>query len=165
MNNRHGRSNLIQMIITLLLILCFGAGSFLLVAAESGSYKRLKEMREECLNLRVGMNYLLTRIRQFDATGAITIYDSPVGLCLVLREDIGGEAYETRIFLQDNKMRECFTPAYEPFNADAGFDIADIDSFNIDYINAVGLINIELSGGNDKRSVMIKTGTDGDPFE
>jgi hypothetical protein len=164
MSNKNERSGVIRTIISLLLILSLGIAAFMITAWESEAYKRLAEVRDECLNLRVGMNYLLMRVRQFGAADAMAVYDSDYGQLLVFREDIGGEMYETRIFLHEGKLMESFTSAEESFASGAAFRIADVDLFSVEILESAGLAKIELSVGGNNRSVNVRIGTDGDLF-
>ena len=147
------RGQIIEMTCILIMLLLFGSSTFFLVAAGYGSFTRMNKSQDECLNTRVAMNYLSMNLRRFDASGAVRIDDSALGTCLVLGEDIEGERYETRIYLYNGYLHESFVQADTPFSEDYGFEIIQLDSFNIRREN--NMIEFELSSGGNKRSMKL----------
>ena len=147
------RGSIIQMICTITLLLSLGISTCILVTAGYGSFSRMNEFQDECLNARVAMNYVSMQIRRFDVTGSVRIDDSLPGTRLVLSEDIDGEIYETRIYLHDGRLRESFVPAEAPFNEEYGFEIIQLDSFAVKRENNV--IEIELASGANKRNMTL----------
>ena len=137
----------------MILLLLFGGSTYFLVAAGYESFKRMNKSQDECLNARVAMNYLSMHIRRADAKGAVRIDDSPTGTRLVLGEDIEGERYETRIYFYNGYLRESFVSAETPFDEEYGFEIIQLDSFNIRREN--NMIEIELSSGVHERSMKL----------
>jgi len=141
------------MVCMALLLLSLGASTCVLVAAGYGSFNRMNELQDGCLNTRVAMNYVSMQIRRFDTEGAVRIDDSRPGTRLVLSEDIEGERYETRIYLYKGYLRESFVPAEAPSEDEHGFEIIPLDSFVIKRENNV--IDIELSSGANKRNMKL----------
>ena len=147
------RGAIIQMTCIITLLFSLGASTCILVAAGYGSFSRMNEFQDECLNTRVAMNYVSMQIRRSDAKDSVRIEDSPHGTRLILSEDIEGERYETRIYLYDGYLRESFVPAEAPFNEEHGFEIIQLDSFGVKRENNV--IGIELSSGANKRNMQL----------
>jgi len=149
--SKHGQIIEISCMVALLFL--FGASTFSLAVAGFGSFNRMNQSQDECLNTRVAMNYLSTHIRRSDMEGSIRIDDSPFGDCLVLSEDIEGERYETRIYLHNGHLHESFVSADMPFDEGYGAEIVQLDSFSIKREN--NMIEIELSSGVNKRSMKL----------
>lgn len=147
------RGAIIQMTCILILLLSFGASTCILVAAGYGSFNRMNKLQDECLNTRVAMNYVSMHIRRSGAKGSVRIDDSPHGTRLVLSENIDGEGYETRVYLYNGYLYESFVPAETPFNEEYGFEIIQLDSFDVKREN--NTIEIELSSGANKRSMKL----------
>jgi len=149
--SKHGP--IIEMACIVTLLFLFGASTYSLVAAGFGSFNRMNESQDECLNTRVAMNYLSTHIRRSDVEGSVRIDNSPFGACLVLSEDIEGERYETRIYLHNGHLEESFVSADMPFDEGYGAEIIPLDSFSIK--REKNMIEIEISSGVNKRSVKL----------
>ena len=147
------RGAIIQMICIITLLFSLGASTCILVAAGYGSFNRMNEFQDECLNTRVAINYVSMQIRRSDMKGSIRLDDSRPETCLILSEDIEGEIYETRIYIYNGYLRESFVPAETPFNAEYGFEIIQLDSFIVKRENNV--IGIELSSGANKRNITL----------
>ena len=149
----NSRARIVEMACIMLLLFLFGASTYSLVAAGFGSFNRMNKSQDECLNMRVAINYLTTHIRRFDMEGSVRIFDSPLGTCLVLGEDIDGERYETRIYFHNGHLHESFVSAETPYDEGYGAEIIPLDSFDIKRENNV--IGIELSGGANKRNITL----------
>ena len=147
------RGSIIQMTCIMTLLLSLGASTCILVAAGYGSFSRMNEFQDECLNTRVAMNYVSMLIRRFDVNDSVRIDDSRPVTRLVLSEDIEGEIYETRIYLYNGYLMESFVPAESPFNEEYGFEIIPLDSFAVKRESNV--IEIELSSGVNKRNMKL----------
>ena len=147
------RGLIIEKACVIILLFSIGASVYALVAAGYRSFNRMNKMQDECLNSRVAMNYVSMRIRRSDAKGAVRIDNSPRGTCLVLSEDISGESYETRIFLHNGYLLESFVSAETPFDEEYGFEIIQLDSFDVKREN--NMIEIILSSGASKRSIKL----------
>ena len=147
------RGSIIQTTCIITLLCSLGVSTFILVAAGYGSFKRMNEFQEECLNARVAMNYVSMQIRRSDVKDSVRIDDSPSGARLVLSEDIEGEIYETRIYLYDGYLRESFVSAESPFDEEYGLEVIPLDSFVIK--RESNLIGIELSSGANKRNMKL----------
>jgi len=147
------RGRVIQTTCIIILLFSLGVSTCILIRAGYGSFSRMNEFQDECLNTRVATNYLSMHIRRSDARDSVRIDDSPLGTRLVLIEDIEGETYETRIYLYDGYLRESFVSAESPFNEENGFEIIQLDSFAIKRESNV--IEIELSSGVNKRSMKL----------
>ena len=147
------RGRIIQMTCIIALLFSLGVSTCVLIAAGYGSFSRMSEFQDECLNTRVAMNYVSMHIRRFDAENSVRIDEYPMGTCLVLSEDIEGEKYETRIYLYNGYLRESFVSAESPFNEEYGFEIIQLDSFAIERENNV--IEIELANGASRRNMTL----------
>ena len=149
--SKHGPT--IEKICIITLLFLFGASTYSLIAAGYGSFNRMNKSQDESLSMRVAMNYLSMHIRRSDTGDSVRIDDSHLGTCLVLGEDIDGERYETRIYLYNGYLQESFVSAETPFNEEYGFEIIQLDSFNITRVN--NMIEIELSRGTARRSMKL----------
>ena len=147
------RGPIIETACIMILLLFLGVSACALVAAGYDSFNRMNKQQDEGLNTRVAMNYVSMRIRRSDTHGAVRIDDSEMGTYLTLSEVIEGEIYETRIYRHNGYLQESFVSADTPFEEEYGFEIIQLDSFDIKRENNV--IEIELSSGADRRSMKL----------
>lgn len=119
--------------------------SVLLTSADA--YRRLAERDERSYDHRVATQYLATRVRQGDEAGRILVETFDGVDALVLREEIEGEVYETRVYCYDGYLRELFAAQGEPFAAEDGEQVLRAEALTLSLENQVITAEITDSDG------------------
>jgi len=140
--------SLIEMSIVMLLLVIFSLGVFILAAASTTTYESLVEKKAESEDLRIASSYLVTKIRQNDRLGGIRIDRSTLENkeALVIVESIEEEIYETWIYLSEGILREVTILEGAVPSDDLSFEIASIDSFEINGLNKA--LTIQINKGD-----------------
>ena len=140
-------------LITALLIL-FGATTFTLVSSGGDAYRRVMDKRETGITLRVAMSYLTTQLRQNDLSGAVLLTETDTGDCLTLRREIGGEIYETSIYMNDGWLYEALIPEGLPLEPEYGSPITPLTGFSCRYLDdgRALLLTVTASRGDSTQS-------------
>lgn len=130
--NEEGYS-LIEMSVTMLLLVLFGLGIFMLAASSSGAYEMLTSDKSNNENIRIASSYITTKLRQNDRVNSVEVVQSysDQSDALVISEVISGETYLTWIYMSEGKLREVTIPESLSPNDDLSFIISDIDSFEL----------------------------------
>lgn len=120
---------------TVLVLLLFGVFavcilSVLLTSADA--YRRLADRDEMSYDRRVASQYLSTRVRQGDVSGSVAVESFDGVDTLVLREEIEGAAYETRVYCYEGYLRELFAEAGESFAAGDGEQILEAEAMTLE---------------------------------
>lgn len=72
-------------------------------------YRELTDRGAGDHDRRVTAQYVATRVRQADRAGSVSVEEFGGLSALVLREEIGGEGYLTRVYCFEGYLRELFT--------------------------------------------------------
>ena len=108
---------------SLLALLLFGVFAVCILAVlltGADAYRLLAERDEISYDRRVAAQYLATRVRQADEAGCVAVESIDGVDVLILREEIEGEHYETRVYCYDGYVRELFAYAEDEFFAGDG---------------------------------------------
>ena len=108
---------------TVLVLVLFGVFAVCILAVlltGADVYRRLAERDEISYDRRVAAQYLATRVRQADEAGCVAVESIDGVDVLILREEIEGEHYETRVYCYDGYVRELFAYAEDEFFAGDG---------------------------------------------
>lgn len=102
-----------------------------LVSAGTGLYSAIVDSQTYNRQARAALSYLTARVHAADTADAVSIEAGPEGDALVLRENAGGEVYETRIYLYDGALREEYVPADFPLRPESAERIAVLERFSL----------------------------------
>ena len=97
-------------------------------------YRNLTERGESSYENRTAAQYLVTRVRQTDCAGALSIGTFGMVETLELTETIGDEEYVTRVYCFDGYIRELFSAAsydFQPFDGECILPAQALD-FNLE---------------------------------
>lgn len=122
----------VETIATLFLLIVLGVGIFSLTVSSTSVYSRIYHGKNLQSELRVALSFVQMKIRQNDLRHAIRVEENPVngGPSVVIREEFGGEVYETWIYQDDGKLREALVLEGEAPSNELSFEIADVDGFS-----------------------------------
>jgi hypothetical protein len=133
-----------------LVLVLFGVFAVCILAVlltSADAYRRLAERDEQSYDHRVATQYLATRVRQGDEAGRILVETFDGVDALVLREEIEGEVYETRVYCYDGYLRELFAAQGEPFAAEDGEQVLRAEALTLSLENQVITAEITDSDG------------------
>lgn len=97
-------------------------------------YKGLVDRGAEDYDRRTAAQYVSTRVRQADAAGSVSVEDFSGQPTLVLREEINGTTYLTRVYCYDGYIRELFAAESGSFSPEDGEKLLEAQqlSFSLD---------------------------------
>jgi len=117
------------------LVFCLFALCLLLVLLTGArSYAGLVRRGESAFDRRTAAQYVTTRVHQADCAGGVSVGSFGDCQALILRQEIEGEVYLTRIYCFDGWLRELFAAqsgAFSPEDGEALLRLSDI-SFDLE---------------------------------
>jgi len=119
----------------LLILLLFGVFAVSILAvllSGAGAYRRLTERDDCAYDRRTAAQYVVTRVRQADQAGGVSVRTFEGCPALILSEEIEGETYETRIYHYDGYIRELFVSAEGDFLPEDGEKVLPAGSLLVD---------------------------------
>lgn len=123
----------IELAMGMLLLIIFGAIVFILAGSGSTAYEKIVDQKNVNSEYRVATSYLQTKIRQNDAEeGIMVVSDPELGSVVVKVKEQNGEfPIETWIYVSDGYLKEVSLFEGVDFDDDFGFEIAEIDAFQL----------------------------------
>jgi len=132
-----------------LLVFALFAVCILLVLLTGGeSYRKLTARGAEGFDNRTVCQYLVTRVHQADREDAISLEDFGGVDALVIREELEGKTYLTRIYCYEGGLWELFTPATGEFSPQDGDRLLDTASLDLQLEDGMLLAQIGLNDGS-----------------
>lgn len=125
------RSGLVNAVSTLIIIALFAIAALVLVSAGMQVYNNVVLASNENFELRTSLSYVATKIANYDASGAVKIEDHNGIKALTMLEDIDGDEFVTVIYHKNGALYEFTQYAGEELQFDAGFEVIEIDSFDM----------------------------------
>lgn len=109
-------------------------------------YRRLTLRDQENYDRRTGAQYLATKVRQSGLPGGVSVGPFGDGDALLLSQDIGGEAYLTRIYCHGGWLMELFSSVQGEFEPQDGEKVLQAQALSLDLTD--GLLSISITGGD-----------------
>lgn len=125
---RRGTDTQIGKVLTLLLFALLAVCILLVLLTGTGVYKRLTKRGQEAYERRTVPLYIATKVRQADCTGAVSREEQNGIDVLLLKEQIDGTGYVTRVYCYEGFVRELFSAETVPFDPTVGEKIAEAES-------------------------------------
>lgn len=142
----------------LLVLGVFSLCQLLVLLTGADVYGRLVDRGREDYARRTAVQYLATRIHQADQK-AVTLEDFDGQTALVLREEIGGSAYITRIYCRDGWLWELFTPEGGSFSPEDGQRLTEVKSVSFSLEESLLSAVVSFSDGTaEEISLYLRTG-------
>lgn len=134
--NKNGQyRHIIDFIFVLALFCLFAVSSVILIIFGADIYQKTVSQMDISFSTRTTAAYITEKIRQFDASGAVSISDSD-GVCrLVMSQTIDSKVYELELYEYDGYLCELFTPADIELPLDAGQRVIEISGLDFSFIN------------------------------
>lgn len=129
----------------------------LMLLFSAKAYHTSVESKEENSNLHTAAAYVASKFHQHDEREDIFAekFEGLDALCF--RDEINGEEYVTRIYLQDTELKELFSAADASAGAGMGMVIAELKDFTaVDEGN--GFFRISMEDCNGKTSSFLLHG-------
>lgn len=104
MSTKKTGNSLATFLLPFLLVCLFAVCSLLVASFGLKIYSSIQKDTDLSYQNRICASYLTTKIRQSNGAEYVTVEDQ----ALVLTETIDGQAYDTRIYLQDDQLIESF---------------------------------------------------------
>lgn len=143
-----------------LLVFCVFAVCVLAVLLTGAEvYQKLVDRGERCYDARTAAQYVATRVRQADQTGSVAVEDFGGVEALVLREEINGKAYLTRVYCYDGFIRELFTGEDGKFSPEDGEKLLAAETISFSREGQLVSAVITLSDGTVREvTVYLRSG-------
>lgn len=109
-------TGLLVLVVFALFALCI----LLVLLTGAKVYDGVVQRGQTAWEYRTAAQYLATRVRQSDAAGALAVEDFGGESALVIRQEIGGEVYATRIYCYEGWLRELFSAENGGFSPEDG---------------------------------------------
>jgi len=155
---RNGKFN-VDGVLALVLLGVFAVCVLLVLMQGARSYERLTLRGQDSYNERTAAQYVVTRIRQADVHGAVSLGEIDNIQTLELRETINGETYVTRVYCCDGYIRELFSAEKYTFEPDAGQYILPAQKLVFMLENGLLTANIVQENGESVQvSISIRSG-------
>lgn len=117
----------IETLAALLLLIVLASLTVLLLYATGSSYRRIVSANDSTQELRTGLFFVATKVRQSD--GAVSVRSAPWGSALVLTQKTDEGTFEDWIFFYAGSLREGTVQAGTAINPGACPEISKLRSF------------------------------------
>ena len=120
-------------VLVLLVFAVFTVSVLLVLLSGADTVKKLTQRDQNTYHHRTAVQYLTTKVRQSDQSGAVNVGETDGCSTLVLTEKIDGITYETRIYCYDGYLRELFCAKGAGLGATFGEEILPMDDFQVSF--------------------------------
>ena len=134
--------------ITLVVFAVLAVSMLAVLVTGAGIYNRLTTQGSAQYNCRTLSRYLTTRIHQADAAGQLSLEEFGGSPTIVLREQLGGEVYLTRIYCHDGYLRELFTPESGTFSPEDGEKLLPAQALHASRQGDLLFLQLDFSDGS-----------------
>jgi hypothetical protein len=145
-------------LVVLLLFGVFAACVLSVLLLGADAYKKLTERDQLSYDQRTAIQYLATKVRQADRAGAVTVEDFQGVDALVLREDLDGEVYLTRVYCYDGYLRELSSAADADLSPADGEQVLAADSLLVEEQGNALRLQMETDGSWQQEILALRSG-------
>lgn len=135
MENKHSKGWIINIVCILAILSIFAISALLLANVGVQVYKNIVVSNTENFRLRTSLSFVATKIRQSDAYDKILMEERDTVPMLVLKEEVDGITYDTRIYYYDGILRELYQETGSEYELSYGEEITEIADFTIELEN------------------------------
>jgi hypothetical protein len=156
MKKRHS----FEFLVLLLVFSLYACGALFLCVRGAEAFRQTSQVMQENYDLRTGVFYLAEKIHQNDAAGAIRIDSANGSDALVLIERVGGQAFETWIFIDGESLSELTISAGESVSVAKPQAIMPMKGMSLK-LGPDGLIDVSLTtmdGRQTSTSLLLRSG-------
>lgn len=148
--NNQVRNSKITDLMSLVVFGVFALCVLLVLLTGADVYRELVNRGERAYESRTAAQYVATRVRQADSGGGITVENFGGQDALVLREQISGKTYLTRVYCYDGFVRELFTAESGDFSLRDGEKILEAEQITFALKKDLLTARIVLSDGRSQ---------------
>ena len=141
----------------LMALLIFGAFALcalLVLLTGADIYKKITEREEKSFDTRTVTQYISTRFRQGDNTGAIAVNDFGGVDALEITQQINGKDYITRVYCFDGYLCELFTNADGDFSPEDGEQLLPLKALEMEMEESCFTADVTYSDGKTNRLIL-----------
>ncbi len=137
----------------------FAVCLLIILLTGADTYRRLTERDQAAYGRRTCAQYIMMKVRQNDRAGDIFTEPFGGGDALVMRENIDGKTYLTRIYVFEGYLTELFAPEGSAHSPWAGEKIMEYGSLEFSEENGLLSINCtDADGGKDHIVLALRSG-------
>ena len=137
----------------------FAACLLFLLLTGADVYQKMRQRDTATYESRTAVQYMTTRVHQADRAESITA-EAFDGLdALILREEIGGETYETKLYCYDGWLMELYAAADSDLSPADGEKILELKGLELSLQD--GLLQAKLTlpdGREEELSLQLRSG-------
>lgn len=158
-DNAKRSGSVVGVLLPMGLICLFAFCSLALALLGGRAYRQVQAGVDDAFDSTVAASYLRNKLTHNNEAGRVSLREEGAFEVLVIRDERGETAFETRIYVIDGQLRETFVPADAVFEAASGVTIALVGgcTFNLSADN-VFTAEIESPGGVHSRVVFALAG-------
>lgn len=144
MNFAKRKRSVVDFLFIIALLAVFLVAALFVILFGTRIYSKTTTDAEVNYEKRTAYYYLTTKLRSFEAAGAVEVSEHDGNAMLVLTEEIAGSPYSTYLYIEDDHLKEITTPEGLEFDYSGGNDILAVDSFNADMVGD-NVLKIDLT--------------------
>ncbi len=130
MSRKNPPSHAISGVFVFLVLGIFAVFSTVMVLLGARAYKSTADRAAEHNAYRIGMAYVRSMVRGDDEEQSVKVENINGIPAIALKNIYDGDAYITRLYVYDGKLREWFTEESEEFVPEFGETVCDMDEMN-----------------------------------
>lgn len=153
MRERSNRQS-ITTLAALLLLGVFGVSILSVLLTGAGTYRRLVQRHQLSYDRRTCAQYVAARVRQAPSPDAVTLSRFGSSDALVIREDVDGTVYLTRVYCHDGWLMELFAAAGGDFAPEDGQKLLPADSLTLTQTGT--LLQADIAHGGETTQVAVQ---------
>ncbi len=148
------RAHTIDLVFSLTLFCAFAASMLFVLLSGAKIYRGVENCIEENYEERSCLNYIASKLRHFDAEGAVRLTDFGDSDALLLTQSIDGIEYGTFLYTYRGMVMELFTELPLEFGPEAGSAVLPAESLHFSWASD-RLLRVECSGSGGSTAVFV----------
>ena len=153
MRERSNRQS-ITTLAALLLLGVFGVSILSVLLTGASTYRRLVQRHQLSYDRRTCAQYVAARVRQAPSPDAVVLSRFGSSDALVIREDVDGTVYLTRVYCHDGWLMELFAAADGDFAPEDGQKLLPADSLTLTQTGT--LLQADIAHGGETTQVAVQ---------
>ena len=138
----------------LLIFGAFALCALLVLLTGADIYKKITEREEKSFDARTAPQYISTRFRQGDNTGAIAVNDFGGVDALEITQQINGKDYITRVYCFDGYLCELFANSDGDFSPEDGEQLLPLKALEMEMEESCFTADITYLDGKTSRLIL-----------
>jgi hypothetical protein len=157
------RAHTIDLVFSLTLFCAFAASMLFVLLSGAKIYQGVDNRMEENYEERTCLGYIASKLRHFDAEGAVSLTEFGDSEALLLTQTIDGTEYGTVLYTFQGMVMELFTELPLEFGPEAGSPVLPAESLRFTWASD-RLLRVECvgSGGSAAVSVALRAAGEGE---